>query len=152
MRIWLCLMLLTLPALSKAYHATRREMVGRAAVIAIVEIDKVESSSHQGKHWTYSQKAEARLVRALKGKPSSSFVIWGGENFECSQVTLSKGTCLVFLEAEGEGYRGCNWGASCLPVVKERLKWLTGADSRQIDGESTLPQVEQDIAADLKSH
>jgi len=147
----LLLLLLTLPVLAKAYHATRQEMLARAQVIAVVEVSEIQGVQIKGKHWTYSQRARARLLKPLKGKPADELVIYGGEDFECAQVQLHRGTCLVFLEPELEGYRGCNWGASCLPVADGRLPWLSGPETRHPDRESTLEQAEREIRQTLGS-
>lgn len=147
MRKFLLVALICLPALAKAYHATRQEMIERAPFIAVVEIEKPQACSFKGQHWTYSQQARAQVVQRVKGDLPESIQLYAQENFECAQVTLTQGRCLVFLEREGQAYRGSNWGLSCLPIDEaQRVAWMSRPDLRQSDGKRPLQQVLAELA------
>ena len=142
MRKYLLVALICLPALAKAYHATRQEMIERAPFIAVVEIEKPEACSFKGQHWTYSQQARAHVVQRVKGDLPEWIQLYAQENFECAQVTLTQGRCLMFLEREGQAYRGSNWGLSCLPIDDaQRVAWTSRPDIRQSDCKRPLQQV-----------
>jgi hypothetical protein len=146
----LWLVLLVGAVFAKAYHANRREMIERASFIALVEVEKPQACDYRGKTWTYGMRARARVLQRIKGDLPADIDLYGQENFECAQVTLRAGRCLVFLEREGKGYRGCNWGASCLPVdASNRVAWLAGPESRHSDCQRPLAQVLAEIEAVL---
>ena len=148
--IALLLLLMTLPACAKAYYATRREMVERAEVIAIVDVEEIQPTSLQGKHWTYSESAEARVVKCVKGQLPERITLLGKESFICAQVNLHRGRCLVFLKKDTPGYAGCNWRASCIPIDKAgQLSWLPTPGSREVSTRVSLDRAERDIQADM---
>jgi hypothetical protein len=142
MHKYLLVVLLCLPALAKAYHATRQEMIERSPFIAVVEIEKPQACKFKGRHWTYSLQARAHVVQKVKGDLSDWIQLVAQEDFECAQVTLTQGRCLVFLEREGDAYRGSNWGLSCLPIDSaEKVVWMSRPEFRQSDCKRPLQEV-----------
>lgn len=150
LRTLIFFLLLLSPVLASAYHATRSEMIQRAQLIAVVDIEPPVACRVQGKHWNYSQQAEARLVQSIKGGAPEKLTLYGGEDFECAQVNLKAGRFLVFLVAQGDGYSGCNWNASCLSIdASNRVAWMSQSGRREIDCKQPLDQVTERIRKTL---
>ncbi len=148
------------PADAKAYYPSRREMVQRADVIAIVDIGPVNDKAEvQGKHWSFSEKATGtveRLITAQPGHeqglaPGKELTLVAGENFTCARNQLASGRALVFLTQDGQIYSGAAWNLSFLLVDKDnQLSWPGTAEGRHADKKATsLNQVLADIKTDL---
>ena len=149
--LWILFLVLpAVPVQGKAYYATRQEMVARAEVIAIVDVAEIQKIKIQGSHWTYSESAQARVVKCLKGKLPDTITLLGKENFICAQVYFHQGRCLVFLKKDKSGYAGCNWAASCLPLDESgKVPWLATPESREASTPVPLEKAEEDIQLDL---
>src|SRR5687767_6177976 len=73
---------------AKAAYAGKAEMVRRSDAIALVQVLRVEKAEVKGKHWTYSQRAVARVITTLKGDlpaAGKEVALFGGEDFICAQ-------------------------------------------------------------------
>src|SRR5687768_7031084 len=117
-------------AQAKAYIATRGEMVERAAAIAIVEIKSTEDVEVKGGHWTYAERADARVDEVIAGDlPSRAIWLHGQESFICARVDWRPGRFLVFLAQDGDLWVGSNWHLSALPIEDGIVQW-PDADSR----------------------
>ena len=130
----ICLLLVTSncsPAYADAAYMTRDKMIANAEVIALVQVERVESVSVKGKHWTYGQKAVGKPLEVLKGKLPAHFDAFGKENFVCARVTFSPGQALVFLKREGGLLVGNNWELSVRMVKNGRLDWLVSEKNFQ---------------------
>lgn len=136
-------------AFAKAYFATLKEMVERSDAIAIVDLSKVKNTATKGKTWTYSKEAQATLIETLKGKLPKTFVLCGGENFRCAHVDFKEGKNLLFLNKEGDYYRGANWMNSCISVDNNKLPWFETKDERHYKATHIvkLEQAQKDINA-----
>ena len=152
--VWI--FVLAKPSFSKAYIASRKEMIERSSAIALVDIKTVDRGSIQGKTWLYSEVARAQVIETFKGKLAHSITIYGGENFICARSHFVKGLCLVFLDLDDKLYVGANYHLSCLPVTKNAkgeliVSWLSGPDSREL-APRPLPKVKEELAMDLSAN
>lgn len=143
---------LPLAALSKAYIAGRKEMVQKADLIALLDVGAVEKCDRKGEPFSYSQKAQARVLKVYKGKCGGNLTIYGGENFICARLNIVPGKALAFLrkEKENDAYTGSNWHLSLLPLTAngEQVKWFSGPQERE-PGQFSLAVARQDIKDDL---
>ena len=155
-RYWLALLALTclvsIPVGARAAYATRLQMVRRAVAIAVLDIGPVEARTTKGRHWTYSQRAEAKVVETLKGQLPPEVKLVAGEDFICARTQLAEGRCLAFLMKDGEDYVGCNWHLSLRPVsASNQIEWLMQPDTNMLRGkvalETALKQIRQDLSA-----
>jgi hypothetical protein len=113
-------------AWSKAYFAPAPEMIQSSPHIAVIEITGVERTETQGGHWTYSQKAHAKVHRNIKGQLAKTVTLYGGENFLCARVQYQPGHYLAFLTQDEKGFlHASNWHLSLRPL---RLKGKLGKD------------------------
>lgn len=143
--------LVSIPVGARAAYATRLQMVKRAVAIAVLDVGPVESRETKGRHWTYSQRAEAKVVETLKGQLPPVVKLVAGEDFICARTQLEEGRCLAFLTKDGEDYAGCNWHLSLRPVgPNNQIEWLQRPDSNLLQGkvslETALKQIRQDLS------
>lgn len=143
----------TSAASGKAAFADKNEMIARATVIAVVTIDKVEPAEVKGQHWTYRQRAFARVETALKSGPPAEFVLHGDEDFICAQCRFTPGKHLVFLVQDHGLWVGCNWHLSVRPVTRdadgnEMVDWLKPGNAIET-APSRLAEVLGEIRARL---
>ena len=117
------------PAHAKAYFAGKREMVGWSVAIAVVEVGKVEEVDVKGEHWTYRQRATAKVKDVLKGELPKEVTLYGQETFICAQCKLTEGTHLVFLKKDGDKWVGSNWQLSIRPISEDKVEWYVDAKS-----------------------
>jgi len=136
-------------AQAKAYFASLKEMVERSEAIALADLGPVKPIKVKGQTWTYSLESQATLIETYKGKLPKSFTIRGGEDFRCAHVSLASGKNLIFLNKEGDYYRGANWMSSCIQAKDNKLAWFKTEDERHPQEESkvTLEQAIKDVKA-----
>jgi hypothetical protein len=155
-RYWLALLallcLVAVPVGARAAYATRLQMVRRAVAIAVLDIGPVEARETKGRHWTYSRRAEAKVVETLKGQLPPVVKLVAGEDFICARTELVEGRCLAFLTKDGDDYAGCNWHLSLRPVsASSQIEWLMQPDANVLRGkvplETALKQIRQDLSA-----
>lgn len=108
---------------AKAYFAPKDEMIKEADIIAVVDILSIEDKETKGEHWTYGQKATAKVVKTLKGNPSNEIAIYGNEDFICAQCLFKKGQFLLFLKYDGNLIAGSNWHFSIRPIKGTTVEW-----------------------------
>ncbi|MBP7861509.1 hypothetical protein KA183_07495 [bacterium] len=152
--LFACLVILLLGATdqlaqAKAYFASLKEMVERSEAIALADLGPVKSIKVKGQTWTYSLESQATLIETYKGKLPKSFTIRGGEDFRCAHVSLASGKNLIFLNKEGDYYRGANWMSSCIQVKDNKLAWFKTEDERhpQEENKVSLEQAIKDVKA-----
>ena len=138
---------------AKAAFAGKAEMVRRSDAVAVVEVLRVEKAEVKGRHWTYSQRAVAKVVSTLKGDlpaEGKEVALFGGEDFICARCNFQPGKYVVFLRKDGGLLAGSNWHLSVRPVLtdKDRREWVDWyAKADTIELKSTpLP----DVIADVK--
>jgi hypothetical protein len=152
---FICALLLSqvLPAGAKAYFQDEAEMVEKAEVIAIVDLEEPQKGGGEddpfgtvgvGKY-AYRLKAAAKTISVLKGKLPEAFEFHGGESFICAQCIPSKGRFLVFLQKDEEKWVGANWQFSLRPIAKGKIEWYSGKE--KID---QAPQDEVKVIARVK--
>lgn len=136
-------------AQAKAYFASLKEMVERSESIALADLGPVKPIKVKGQTWTYSLEAQATLLDTYKGKLPKSFTIRGGEDFRCAHVGLASGKNLLFLNKEGDYYRGANWMSSCIHVTDNYVPWFKTEDERhpQEENKVALEQAIKDVKA-----
>ncbi len=127
-------------AFGKAYFYTRSELIQKAQVIAIINVEEpAESpSSVQGhdpfepvkRNWSYGQQAKVRVEQILKGDAPKEFVLYGKETFICAQCSLSKGRFLAFLSKDGDLWIGANWQISLRPIRDGEVEWYVSDEQR----------------------
>lgn len=131
---------------AKAYFAPKKEMIARAQAIAVVTIDAVETVEVEGKHWTYLQRATARVEQLIKGTLPETVELHGEETFICARCTFAPGRYLVFLDRDGNLWVGSNWHLSARPIAGENVEWY--ADDR---GSATKAMPLASVLAEVRS-
>jgi hypothetical protein len=132
--IGLAVALCAADAHAKAAFFGKAQIVKESAAIAIVEITAVEQVETRSEHWTYRQRATARVEQQLKGPIMKHQVLTllGDETFICAQCRFAPGKYLVFLQKSGESFTGTNWQLStravCTVEGKEQIDWYAGDD------------------------
>lgn len=145
------LLLVVVPlAVSKAYFATKEEMIQGAEAIAVVNITAVEKTETKGRHWTYSQAAKATVEQTLKGELPEHVMLYGGENFICARTSYQPGRVLVFLRRDEGLWVGSNWQHSVRPVdAKGMLGWYKPGGGTHLFEPQSLKAVLQEVKAVL---
>ena len=130
---------------AKAHFQARSELITKASVIAIIELQEPEAAKPDrdagqqgpfgadgvvGKTWTYSTQAKAKLVKLIKGEIPKEFMIYGGESFICAQCTLAKGKYLAFLNKDGDCWVGSNWQLSLRPIKGDKVEWYVSEEQK----------------------
>ena len=126
-RILLIVGLLVLPlafasvAHAKAAFDAKAEMVQRSAAIAVIDITRVEPAAVKGQHWTYRQRATARVESVLKGdlRAGDPISLHGEEDFICAQCRFAPGRYVVFLNQDSGLWVGSNWHLSVRPIATD---------------------------------
>ncbi len=159
--VCLLVLVLCLPAGSKAYFAPADEMIKHAEIIALVDITKVSAVSVKGSHWTYSQVADARVEKVIKevpsekadaGKMTRSIKLYGGEDFECARCNFVPGHFLVFLRHDGPLLVSSNWHLAIRPLKNGMVEWYTvfgwsPADMQEVPLKDVLNQIKKTLAS-----
>ena len=114
---------------AKAAYAGKAEMLKRAEAVAVVDVVTVEKAEVKGRHWTYRQRAVAKVRNTLKGDlpgEKEELFIHGDEDFICAQCHFEPGRYFVFLARDGGLWAGCNWHLSVRPVKTdaEGREWV----------------------------
>jgi hypothetical protein len=128
MRTLTCLVLLaTLPVAASARpgYLSKREMIGRAEVVALVEVTRVEPLPFSTELGPYTQRAEAVVEHAYKGVVPHDIILWGVRTPE-AEIRFAPGRYLVFLRRDGEKLLGVNWHLSARPVEGGWVEWYAG--------------------------
>jgi hypothetical protein len=143
---------------AKAAYAGKAEMLKRAEAVAVVDVVIVEKAEVKGNHWTYRQRAVAKVRNTLKGElpgEKEELFIHGDEDFICAQCHFEPGRYLVFLTRDGGLWAGCNWHLSVRPVKtdaegREWVDWY--ADEKTIELKPRLlPDVVAEVTKELKA-
>ena len=137
---------------AKAAFAGKAEMVRRSDAVAVVEVLRVEKAEVKGKHWTYSQRAIAKVSETLKGDlpaAGKEVALFGGEDFICARCNFQPGKYVVFLQQDGGLWAGSNWHLSVRPVAtdkdgKEWVDWYTKDNSIELKA-TPLAEVLADV-------
>ena len=108
-----------LDARGKAAYAGKPEMVRDATAVAVVEVTRVDPVEVRGGHWTYRQRAAARVETVLRGDlPKGGAIdLHGHEDFICARCEFAPGRYLVFLRRDGRLWVGSNWHLSVRPIA-----------------------------------
>lgn len=145
------------PAESKAYYPSRHEMIQKAQLIAVVDIGPVtENAGYQGSHWQYSEKAQAKVLKVIKGKVESAITVCAGENFICARNHFKTGKHLVSLNKDKDVWSGAAWDLSFLPIKDDSvLGWPSKPESRHHESapakmEQVLADIKHDLATPLE--
>lgn len=112
------------PVFGRAAYASKTKAIQQAEIIAIVEITKVAPTKTKGKGWTYSEVADAKTERVLKGVLDPEVKLYGGENFICAQVRFEPQRFIVFLNKDGELITGANWHLSTMAITGDEAEWF----------------------------
>ena len=152
----LFLMLAIARADAKAAFQSLEQMIATSEAIAVVQIQKTEKISIKGEHWTYGQKATARVERILKGDLPKQIALYGDENFECAQCRFAPGRMLVFLKREGNLWTGNNWHLGAREVKNGRVEWFSDAKGSPFELKSqphdaVLAEVRKVLASQAKA-
>lgn len=110
-------------AQARAAFQSSEVMIANSDAIALVQIERVATAQIKGTHWTYGQKATARVERTLKGELPSSVALLGDENFICARCHFETGRFLVFLKREKEGFAGTNYQLSARKIEDAQVNW-----------------------------
>lgn len=142
-----------LPAWSKAYFPTAKEMIQRADCIALVTIEKCEAkeSSQRETGYGYRQQSIALVKSVIKGQLSKRIIILGAETFKCAQCSFPPGDSIVFLTRNGDAYSGSAWGISNLPVRNGKIAWFKDLGSRQSDVQEEVKKVVDQIKSEMNA-
>lgn len=148
----LALFIFELPALSKAYHPTAKEMIERADCIALVTIEKCEDKeTKRDSGYGYRQQSTAVVKSIIKGQLARRITILGAENFKCAQCSFPPGDSIVFLTKNGDAYSGAAWGISNLPVRNGKIAWFKDLGSRQSDVQEDVKKVVDQIKNEMNA-
>ncbi len=143
-----------LPVAAKAYIANRQEMTEQADLIVLGQIDKVRACNETGRPFNYSEEAQARVIKTIKGSCPPDIKILGGENFICARFHIESGKAILFLKKTEGGYRGANWHLSAMPVIKvkdeEMVHMADNAYDRSTDKTLKLNEAMKIIKEDLE--
>lgn len=157
------LVLFPSPVEAKAYFQTRSELIQKATVIAIIELQEPQAAKADpskgktdpfantvtGKVWSYSTQSKATLIKVIKGELPKTFTLYGGESFVCAQCTLSKGRFLAFLTKDDDYWVGSNWHLSLRPIKDGKVEWYVAEEQRSPMEYQNLEKVTADIKAIL---
>jgi hypothetical protein len=120
-------------AQAKAAYAAKAEMIKRCAAVAVVEVTAVESVEVKGQHWTYAEKASAKVESVLKGDlpKGGAIALHGREDFICAQCRFPPGRYIVFLNQDSGLWVGSNWHLSVRPITTDKdgaqtVDWYEG--------------------------
>lgn len=138
-----------LPASAKAYFATRKEMVNKAEIIALVDIGAVETCQEKGQYFTFLEKSTSKVEKTYKGKLPQQITLFGAETFKCGQMRIIPGKAIVFLSKDAPLYHGCNWHLSLNHIDGKNINWLVKDDDRR-QQQTTLAEAEKQLKEDLK--
>lgn len=150
----------------KAYFQTRSELITKATVIAIIDLQEPQAAKADpsrgkvdpfantvtGKIWRYSTQSKATLITVIKGEPPKTFTLYGGESFVCAQCNLAKGRFLAFLTKDGDYWSGSNWHLSLRPIKDEKVEWHVSEEQRWPMEYQNLAKVTADINAILSKN
>jgi hypothetical protein len=138
---------------AKAAFAGKTEMVRRSAAIAVVHITRVDPVQVKGQHWTYRQRATAKVETVLKAnlRAGDPISLHGEEDFICAQCRFAPGRYLVFLNQDSGLWIGSNWHLSVRPITtaptgEQSVEWYA-------DEKLTLelkPQPLAEVLADVR--
>lgn len=133
-----------LPVAAKAYIANRQEMTEQADLIVLGQIDKVRACNETGRPFNYSEEAQARVIKTIKGSCPPEIKILGGENFICARFHIESGKAILFL----------NWHLSAMPVIRvkdeEMVRMANNAYDRSSDKTLKLNEAMKIIKEDLE--
>ncbi|RYX82487.1 hypothetical protein EON83_19390 [bacterium] len=115
---------------AKAAYQPLDVMVANSDAIAIVQVDQVVATQIKGSHWSYGQKALARVQQTLKGQLPATPTLLGDENFECASCHFDEGRYLVFLKREKMGWAGVNWHLSARKTENGLITWRENEEVR----------------------
>ena len=111
---------------AKARFWTKRDMIEKSSVIALVEMKEVQHL--QPTRQFGDQEATFTPIRILKGQMNAR-----GEHvftrcfYPCAITQVKPGTWLVFLQRKKDGKLfGFNWQLSYLAITNETVKWYKG--------------------------
>ncbi|MBK1884382.1 hypothetical protein JIN85_18335 [Luteolibacter pohnpeiensis] len=132
-------------AYGRAYFFTRSELIENSSAIAIIVVGEpepakpvgenrdpfaAEDDGASGKVWTYSEQANVRVEKVLKGDLPDEFILYGHESYICAHCPLAKGRFLAFLSKDGELWVGANWQLSLRPIKEDQVEWYISEDQR----------------------
>ncbi|WP_221285265.1 hypothetical protein [Haloferula luteola] len=152
-------------AYGKAYFFTRSELIGNSSAIAIVVVGEPEPAKPVGENrdpfaaedevasgevGTYSEQANVRVEKVLKGDLPDEFVLYGHESFICAHCPLTKGRFLAFLSKDGELWVGANWQLSLRPIKKDQVEWYVSEEQGYPMKFQKLEEVLGQVSATLK--
>ena len=122
----LTVVLASADAHAKASFMAKPAMIKSATVIAVVEITGVEQVSIKGPHWTYGQKAMAKVEMVLKGTLPMTVALMGDEDFICARCHFEAGRYIVFLNRDPKtGFlTGANWQLSTRKITGASVEWF----------------------------
>lgn len=136
-------------------------MVKHADLIAIVDVGPVRNEKTQtSSHIVWDHKADAKVVRSIKGNAKSVSIIAGcrsaaGPRICLPDIELKSGRYLVFLSNYKELYSSCNADLGFIPIVDGKVKWyaqVSESDKAEFKRElKSLDSVIEDIQELMES-
>ena len=105
-------------------HLSKRELIQRAELIAIVDIDQVEKLESERR--TGSLRAIATVRSVMKGPQMATVVFSAYSFYPCGVVNLEEGRYLVFLgrsEDSAERWAGVSWSESYRRIRGDLVWW-----------------------------
>lgn len=142
------------PVTAKAYFANRQEMVERADLIVLAQIGKVQASSQPARPFNFSEEAQAKVIKTIKGSCPEEIRVLGGENFICARFHIQSGKAILFLNKTEGGYKGANWHLSEMLVIKENdeevVRMAESAYDRSTEKTIKLSEAMKKIKDDLE--
>lgn len=145
----LALFMFQMPALSKAYYPTAKEMIQRADCIAYVKIESCEAKQTKGSSYSYQQESIATVKRFIKGTAPSKLAILGAETFDCANCHFPVGESIVFLRKQGDAYVGVGWNIANLPVTNGKVSWFRNLEDRRSDVQMDITKVISQIKKEM---
>ena len=115
-------------ATGKAAFKSKTQMIESSDAIAVVDITATDKVSIKGKHWTYAQKATAKVEQTLKGKLPETISLYGDEDFICARCHFEIGKYLVFLNRDGDNLVGNNWQPSARKITADKVEGFNDED------------------------
>jgi hypothetical protein len=97
------------------------DMIGRAEIIAIVDISHVERARTKAWPFDYNEIAYASVQQTLKGTLPQTVKLYGGSSFTCIEDHFSAGRYLVFLVRHDDLLVACNGGGGICPITRSQV-------------------------------
>ncbi|MFS4457886.1 hypothetical protein [Bdellovibrio sp. HCB2-146] len=135
-------------AWTKAYYAPKLEMLENSCAIAVINVTEVKKTKIQGEHWSYSELANVKVEKVIKGNLPSQIELLGEESFICERCRVKPGKYIAFMRPEGKRWACTNWYLSVRPITGTQVEWYTGNASIALSSQP-FEEVVKDIESQL---